>query len=119
MLGLISEIKANAYNVISAYPDGLVSIGESFDVGETICDVTYQNLSVTSFSKASGTEWMTHPAYDKFLIEAYIGTNYFIDGELIGTINFSSPTALGREFTVEDKKIISEFSKTLTEIMTV
>ncbi len=117
MLGLISKIEDGAYHVVSAYPDGLVNIGEEFDLAETICDVTRQSPTVTSFSKASGTEWSTHPAYDKFSIESYIGTSYFIDGERVGTINFSSPTALGRLFNKQDEKVVLEFSKALTSIL--
>ena len=117
MLGLISEIQGGAYHVVSAYPDGLVNIGDQFDLGETICDVTRSSSHVVSFSKASGTEWASHPAYDKFSLESYIGTTYSVEAIPKGTINFSSPTALGRSFTNDDETAIEELAKTLSTIL--
>jgi len=116
MLGLISEIKDQKYHIIAAYPDGLLSAGEVFDLNDTICGVTYNNQHVTCFAKASGTNWVQHPAYDKFSIEAYIGTSYKIGPNIVGTINFSSPTALGRAFTDKDETLIKLFAKTLKKI---
>lgn len=116
MLGLISEIKNQNYHVVAAYPDGLLNAGEVFDLSDTICDVTHNNQRVTCFAKASGTDWVQHPAYDKFSIEAYIGVSYKIGHNIVGTINFSSPTALGHTFTNKDEALMKTFAKTLTKI---
>jgi len=117
MLGLISEINEGKYHVLSAYPDGLVNTGEVFDLKETICEVTHTNPTITSFTKASGTDWMLHPAYDKFTIESYIGTNYYVDGKPVGTVNFSSLTALGKDFTKADLQNMQLLSHKLSQIL--
>lgn len=118
MLGLVSKIENDTYTVICAYPDGLLNVGESFSISDTICNITRQHASVVSFSKASGTDWMMHPAYEKFSIESYIGVIYYINGKPAGTLNFSSPTALGREFSNKDHKDIRQLAQIVSEILT-
>ncbi|MDV7338952.1 hypothetical protein RYZ26_05075 [Terasakiella sp. A23] len=118
MLGLISEIDGASYFVKAAYPDGLLSIGERFDLEETICESTRKDKGIVCFPKASGTDWVTHPAYEKFSIEAYIGVAYSMDGNVAGTLNFSSPTAITKDFLATDKKIIQQLAETVTEILT-
>lgn len=118
MLGLVSKIEDDTYTVVCAYPDGLLNVGETFPVHDTICDITRHDPSVTSFSKASGTDWMMHPAYEKFSIESYIGVAYYIDRKPAGTLNFSSPTALGRDFNDKDHKDIRQLAQTVSEILT-
>ncbi|NVJ92198.1 MAG: hypothetical protein HWE34_11105 [Methylocystaceae bacterium] len=117
MLGLVSKIENETYTVICAYPDGLLNVGETFPINDTICNITQQHTTVTSFTKASGTDWMMHPAYEKFSIESYIGTIYYIDGKAAGTLNFSSPTALGRDFNNKDYKDIRQLAQTVSEIL--
>ena len=117
MLGLISKVEDDAYIVIAAYPDGLLNVGDRFDLNETICDVTMRDQKLVSFSKASGTDWVTHPAYEKFSIEAYIGLSYELENGNVGTLNFSSPTALSSDFSDEDKQIMKRLSDAVIAIL--
>ncbi|NVK17311.1 MAG: GAF domain-containing protein [Methylocystaceae bacterium] len=119
MFGLVSKIEEESYFIIHAYPDGIFSVGARFDLQETICDITNKDHDIVAFSKASGTDWVTHPAYEKFSIESYIGMPYLLSDGTRGTLNFSSPTALPNDFTDQNKKILRELCHCITKILTI
>lgn len=93
-IGIISSISkdANTYTIRNFYPkDSGLEVGQTFDLGNTYCSITLESDDVVSINHMKESEYERHPCYETFSLEAYIGIPIIIDGELYGTINFSSP----------------------------
>jgi len=93
-IGILSHILDDTYEVVFAItPDNSISNGTLFPLGKTYCSTTIREAKPVYFEHASKSEWQTHPCYKEFQLESYIGTRVMVDGEVYGTLNFSSPKA--------------------------
>ncbi|WP_018127933.1 PAS domain S-box protein [Balneola vulgaris] len=91
-IGIISEVKDENYTVQYFYPpDSGLHVGQEFILGSTYCSITLKSDDVVAINHMSESEHNRHPCYEAFSLESYIGIPILIDGELYGTINFSSP----------------------------
>jgi diguanylate cyclase (GGDEF)-like protein/PAS domain S-box-containing protein len=99
-IGILSNINGDEYKVVEAVsPDNGLEKGTIFPLGKTYCQITIDTEDPVSYTYMAESEMQTHPAYIEFKLEAYIGTRILVDGELYGTLNFSSPAPHDREFT--------------------
>lgn len=69
---------------------GELKPGTTFDVSGTYCSYTLRSGRPVGFHYAGRSEIRTHPCYRDFGLEAYIGSPVLVDGEVYGTLNFSS-----------------------------
>ncbi len=91
-LGIVSRINGDNYRVKHVRsPDGGLEPGMSFSLGDTYCADTLKADAPMAFHHAAESELRTHPCYQQFGLEAYIGCPIMVDGERYGTLNFSSP----------------------------
>jgi GAF domain-containing protein len=58
---------------------------------------------------AKQSQFGTHPCYDLFLLETYIGVPLIVDGEIFGTLNFTSPEER-HPFEAGDLEVIKMFA---------
>ncbi len=99
-IGILSNINGNEYKVVDAIsPDNGLEKGTIFPLGKTYCQITTDTEEPVSYTHMAESDMQTHPAYIEFKLEAYIGTRILLDGELYGTLNFSSQAPHDREFT--------------------
>lgn len=111
-LCIVSQIIGSRYVVKHARsPDGSLQPGSEFDLGNTYCFHTLQNNGPTSFCEAGKSEIRTHPCYQTFGLESYIGTPLFVNGEPYGTLNFSGPDVHNVPFTDKDHDLLRLFSQ--------
>ncbi len=63
-----------------------------FDLDDTICEITVEQGATEplAFADSADTDYSTHPAADD--VRAYLGVPVVVDGEIYGTVNFSSET---------------------------
>ncbi|MBE9177256.1 PAS domain S-box protein [Oculatella sp. LEGE 06141] len=84
-----------------------IELGAVFELGDTFCRQTIEASKPLSIEHAGQTdEWHSHPCYLNTQLEAYIGTPIWVQGEVYGTLNFSSPTPRQMPFAAEDKKFL-------------
>lgn len=106
-IGILSNINGDEYKVINAVsPDNGLKKGTVFPLGKTYCQITINTEKPVSYTYMAESEMQTHPAYIEFKLEAYIGTRILVDGEIYGTLNFSSPTPRDREFTQGERDFL-------------
>ena len=99
-IGILSNIYGDEYKVVNVVsPDNGLEKGTIFPLGKTYCQITIDTEDPVSYVHMAESEMQTHPAYIEFKLEAYIGTRILVNGELYGTLNFSSPAPREREFT--------------------
>lgn len=111
-LALVSHIVGDKYIVKYAQtPDGAVSPGDEFELGVTYCIHTLKANGPTAFDHAGESVIKSHPCYEAFGLESYIGTPLIVDGQRYGTLNFSGPDIHEQRFTKNDYELIRLFSQ--------
>ncbi|SMO91723.1 PAS domain-containing protein [Gracilimonas mengyeensis] len=117
-VGIISKINGSAYTVEYCYTqDQSLSPGQQFTLGETYCDITLRQYEPLAISHMADSEWNMHPCYDVFELESYIGTKVYLNGELFGTLNFSSSEPKEGGFIPEDKNLIKLLAEWLGGVL--
>jgi PAS domain S-box-containing protein len=89
---LVSWVRDETYTILYSYSDLVdVARGTSFPLGNTYCSEMLEDNAPLACHSARNSRFATHPCYDLFLLETYIGVPLIVDGETFGTLNFSSP----------------------------
>lgn len=100
-IGILSKIDRNQYVVkYCVVPEDVELIsGAAFDLDTTYCHITC-SVDVPTALEHIGEhdQYASHPAYEAFGLESYIGVPIKLNGKLYGTLNFSSPTPYKRKF---------------------
>jgi len=101
-LAILSSIQGEVYRVEHCHdPGGGLSPGATFDLSGTYCVHALEASRPVGFHHAGRSEIRTHPCYRDFGLEAYIGSPVHVDGQIFGTLNFSSKSAC-EPFTRDD-----------------
>ncbi|SIO34430.1 diguanylate cyclase [Salinivibrio sp. ES.052] len=110
-IGILSQIHGQRYTVQYAqHPDNALHPGQVFDLKKTYCCHVYEANEAQGFHHVAQSNIKTHPCYEQFGLEAYIGAPIFIDGERYGTLNFSSPEP-SRPFVSQDYELVRLFAE--------
>ncbi|GEM_PF-331966 len=90
-IGIISHIDGDTYTAqfVACHNDELAP-GSQFSLGNTYCVHTLNADNALGFHHAGKSEIATHPCYQDFQLESYIGAPIKVEGKTIGTVNFSS-----------------------------
>jgi diguanylate cyclase (GGDEF)-like protein/PAS domain S-box-containing protein len=97
--GIVSQIRGSDYEVVvQASPPDTMSDGLHFVTENTYCNETLKLGDVLAIPNVPLSEFSNHPCYRDFGLASYIGAPIWVNGEKFGTINFSSPSILAREF---------------------
>lgn len=91
--GIISRIEGDGYFVEHVHaPHGVeIEPGQRFDFSKTYCAITLASNTVVAIDEMSSSPYHSHPCFDVFGLESYIGVPLKVDGKVYGTLNFSSP----------------------------
>lgn len=107
-IGIISRIHDQTYSVEHFFPIGIdLSKGQEFDLGDTYCSITLDSEKPFSVAHMAQSEYNMHPCYNAFHLESYIGVSFDVNGELYGTINFSSSLPREKGFSAADLSLIT------------
>lgn len=104
-IGILSKIEDNKYTVkYCVVPEGVeLTSGLEFDFKTTYCHITCTAKGPVALEHIGVDDcYANHPAYKAFGLESYIGMPIKLNGELYGTINFSSATPYKRKFQESD-----------------
>ena len=109
-VGIVSKIEPDEdrYEILAcAGPDDLaMERGDVFALGDTYCSITVGGSGVLAINHAEASEHRRHPCHTEFGLEAYLGAPIVVDGELYGTLNFSSPTPRATPLTEADEDLV-------------
>ncbi|MCL6416802.1 sensor domain-containing diguanylate cyclase [Aestuariirhabdus sp. Z084] len=100
-IGILSKIDQSNYVVKHCVTptDVPMQPGDSFNFDSTYCHITCLAQGPVSIEHVGADDkYASHPAYKAFGLESYIGVPIRLNGELYGTLNFSSPTPYPRKF---------------------
>jgi PAS domain S-box-containing protein len=119
--GVLSRVRNNKYRILDFYTEGestTLKKGLEFDLSETYCDLTLQHDNHLAISNFGDSEFSDHPCYQQFGLESYISSAYYVQGELRGTVNFSSIHKRAEPFDLYDLEFIELLSKWVGFILT-
>jgi len=109
-IAIFSQIQGTTYTVIRArHPDDALTPGMTFELGATYCSHVFKANDVQGFHHVAESRINSHPCYQSFGLEAYLGSPIFVAGDRYGTLNFSSPTKT-RPFTGQDIELVRLFA---------
>lgn len=107
-VGIVSRISDGQYTILAVAPDSVgFAAGDSMPLGETYCSVVISQQRTMAVSHAAmDSELCAHPAYRQMLLESYLATPIWVEGEIFGTLNFTAPEKRPRPFDETDTELI-------------
>jgi signal transduction histidine kinase len=113
-LAIISRIQGQNYRVQYVHdPAGGINTGDEFELSNTYCQATIAANGVVDLHYAAESSFRTHPCYQGFGLEAYLGMVLVVGGETYGTVNFSSFEP-HRPFQEHDRELVKLFAQWLS-----
>ena len=107
-LAIVSQVEQQRYIVMHAdAQEDPPPQGTEFELGSTYCFHTLTADKPTGFHHVAESDIRSHPCYQTFKLESYIGTPIVVNGERYGTLNFSSPLPKDEPFTREDFALVN------------
>ncbi len=106
-LGVLARIVGDRWEVRQAHPETeAIHPGSVFTLGHTCCRRTLQAPEPFGFTRGSGAQEESYPAYPGQLLGAYLGVPVVVAGETFGTLSFSSLSSRDEPFTRSDQDLI-------------
>ena len=116
-LGIVSKVDGEDYELIAI--DDVTNDykpGEVLELSNTFCRevvVSRKTIALTEYEKVQGLS--RHPLYSVNALEAYIGAPIFLDGNIWGTVNFSSMMPRNSRFSESEIKLVNSFADSIAE----
>ncbi|MBW8189882.1 sensor domain-containing diguanylate cyclase [Neiella marina] len=104
-IGILSHIEGKHYVIDHCVvPDGLeLHQGDKFNFDSTYCAITCKAKAPVAIEHMGEDDrYASHPAYQEFGLESYIGIPICFEDEVYGTLNFSSAIPYSRKFADVD-----------------
>lgn len=90
--GLVSWVRGDDYTVLYSYSDiAEIERGGRFKIDDCCCARVLAENGPVACNSSKDNGCAPHPCYSLFVLETYIGVPLIVDGELFGTVNFTSP----------------------------
>ena len=107
-IAVLSKISGEDYQVqVHSAPSDLLHDDAHFELDQTYCSLALQSNSVFAVHHMSESKYATHPCFNAFALESYIGAAIQVDGETYGTISFSSAKPRVRAFNQLERDFVS------------
>ena len=111
--GIISQIIGQSYLIRSVRSDLGLEAEQEFVLNETYCAAVVEERRTITYPHVGQLERMhSHPVYQNLKLESYIGTPIWVNGEIYGTLNFSS-TEVRREFEPHERELIELMAQSI------
>ncbi len=113
-IAIFSHIVKNDFIVEQGYSTTKkIKKGQKFDLKKTFCSITIEHTDPIAIDIVRKPKWKKHPCYLNTGLLSYIGINIYKEGDLYGTLSFSSSLPKDQPFRESD----FDFIKTLAEWM--
>lgn len=115
-LGVVSHIENDLYKIVAVISENDVFVpGEVFRLHDTYCREVIEDCKTLALTKLNGKSGLcAHPLYTKIPLEAYIGTPIYKNGNVWGTLNFSSQKIKDHAFKDEEIAMIEKLARQLS-----
>lgn len=119
-MGIVSHIEDDKYTVHTCVSSGEgLATGTEFELRDTYCsDVVRTGKTCFYRDVAQITDMLKHPCYLNTQLRAYIGTPVFINGNIWGTLNYSSLFPHKEQYSEEEIRFIDAQARKVSELLT-
>jgi len=107
--GIVShiDVASQQYRIEAQIsPPETLADNQVFPLGNTFCSETLARQDVLAITDAAKSTFRDHPCFREFRLAAYLGAPITVNGELFGTINFSSSKPRDHDFDPSDVEFI-------------
>jgi PAS domain S-box-containing protein/diguanylate cyclase (GGDEF)-like protein len=107
-VGIISRVQGQDYQVLAVQSDNdAIRAGEHYALGDTYCaEVLAKQGSVALHDVGALESMRSHPAYTGLQLQAYIATPIRVQGDIVGTLNFSDTRPRPEPFSMEEMEFL-------------
>lgn len=116
---IVSNITGGVYTILwhhERHPTSLEN-GTTFPLEQTYCSLLAAQGSVLAINHMARSRFSEHPCYRQFRLESYLAAPVWIDDELFGTLNFSSPIPRRPGFTETEKTFVNLLGRWVADII--
>ena len=117
--GILSQVRNQHYFIRAVYsPLGDVfKAGMAFELQDTYCsEVCHHDKTITYRQVGKIPHMVLHPVYTAMQLESYIGTPvHGINGEVLGTLNFSSHKVRPTPFEESEIHLVEQMARRISE----
>ena len=104
LVGIVSRIENDNYEIFATVSDtGVFREGDVYNLDSVYCRDVYrrkETVAITQIENVRGLK--LHPLYKDIPLEVYISSPIMVDGQVWGTLNFSSLDNTEENFSDED-----------------
>lgn len=116
--GVISQIKGDNYNLVSHYSaQGQRDLAPSSPVSNTYCSLTLNRRDLVAEDDIPSSEYQQHPAYLLTKIESYIGAPLWINGDIYGTLSFTSRKTRHHPYDSLDQDFVRLLARWISSVV--
>lgn len=116
--GIISQIKGDEFKVHVQYStQGQAAAPALSALGKTYCSLTLERRDVLAEDNIPASEHRQHPAYLLNQIESYIGVPLWINGEVFGTLCFSSRKTRHHAYDSLDQDFVRLLARWISSVV--
>jgi len=106
-IGTLARVEGERYAVIlSQSAAGLTTKGAIYHLSQQYCQEMLKAQGPLCILAAGNSKWAQHPGYQAFGLEAYIGVPVIVNGEVYGSLSFSSHQPRQHPFGAVDKELV-------------
>ncbi|NEZ59208.1 response regulator [Adonisia turfae] len=106
-IGVLSRIQDEQYEVYLARLPNRKSVqGVLLNLENTYCQDVIASNKTLCILAAGNTSWANSACYQSLKLETYFGTPVLVDGQVYGTLNFSSQVKRDGAFSALDKELL-------------
>jgi PAS domain S-box-containing protein len=105
--GFLTRISENTQRIVQAagsHP--LLQPGSSCPLPESYCRKTVQDTGFLAVQDAAAEGWAEDPAYERFGLGTYIGSQILVEGELYGTFCFAASAPRAESYTERERTFV-------------
>ncbi|MEM9483387.1 MAG: CHASE domain-containing protein, partial [Cyanobacteria bacterium P01_F01_bin.116] len=113
--GIISQIHDQNYTIRSLQSN-LISLAadQVFKLADTYCAAVVREHQTITYKHVGNIDAMKgHPVYRMLHLETYLGTPIWVNGEIYGTLNFSSTQIRNQGFSRHEQEIIELMAQSI------
>ncbi|MBE9068517.1 response regulator [Leptolyngbya cf. ectocarpi LEGE 11479] len=113
--GIISQINDQTY-MIRSVQSNLTSLAadQVFTLADTYCAAVVKEHQTITYKHVGNMDAMKgHPVYRMLHLETYLGTPIWVNGEIYGTLNFSSTQIRHQGFSLHEQEIIELMAQSI------
>jgi len=119
-MGIVSHIDNDSYQVMAVQSDSKVFVaGETFPLENTYCRQVVEECQTVALTELGDLPGLCkHPLYIGMPLEAYISTPIYKNGDIWGTLNFSSMKIRDSAFSEDEIEFVEESARAISEALT-